>query len=67
MSSPEKEMNLDDWDPKTVKQKAKDLEPLGLEELAEYIAELEVEIARTRQEITRKEKHRKGLDGLFRS
>ncbi|WP_026261768.1 DUF1192 domain-containing protein [Kiloniella laminariae] len=60
-------MNLDDWDPKTVKQKAKDLEPLGLEELAEYIAELEVEIARTRQEITRKEKHRKGLDGLFRS
>ncbi|WP_085901206.1 DUF1192 domain-containing protein [Kiloniella majae] len=60
-------MDLDDLEPKKGKPKLKNLEPMGLEELREYISTLESEIARTRVEIDRKEKHRQGLDGLFKS
>ncbi|WP_120498743.1 DUF1192 domain-containing protein [Kiloniella sp. EL199] len=60
-------MDLDDLEPKKGKPQLKNLEPMGLEELREYISLLEDEIARTRDEIDRKEKHRQGLDGLFKS
>ncbi|MEH6630290.1 MAG: DUF1192 domain-containing protein [Halopseudomonas aestusnigri] len=60
-------MNLDDLEPRKAKAKVKDLEPMGLEELRDYIQELELEIDRARAEINRKEKHRQGLDGVFKT
>ncbi|KLN62132.1 hypothetical protein WH96_00910 [Kiloniella spongiae] len=59
-------MDLDDLEPRKGKPQLKNLEPMGLEELQEYISILEGEILRTRAEIDRKEKHRQGLDGLFK-
>ncbi|WP_419903851.1 DUF1192 family protein [Kiloniella sp.] len=59
-------MNLDDLEPTKGKPKLKDLEPMGLGELGDYIRELEVEIERAQAEISRKEKHRQGIDGLFK-
>ena len=60
-------MDLEDLEPKKGKPQLKNLDPLGLEELKEYIVALEVEIERTRAEISKKEQHRKGLDGVFKS
>ena len=44
----------------------KDLSLLGIAELEEYIAGLEVEIARAQAEIADKRKHRGGADALFK-
>ncbi|KKJ76267.1 hypothetical protein WH95_13675 [Kiloniella litopenaei] len=60
-------MDIDDLEPRKGKPQLKDLEPMGLDELREYIAALEGEIVRAQAEIDRKEKHRKGLDGLFKA
>jgi uncharacterized small protein (DUF1192 family) len=43
-----------------------DLSPMSVEDLNDYIAELEAEIARVRADIERKETHRAGLDSLFK-
>ena len=42
------------------------LDPLGVEELREYIAELRTEIGRAEAAITRKQDHRSSVDALFR-
>ena len=60
-------MDIDDLEPRKGKPQLKNLEPMGLDELREYIARLEDEITRTQIEIDRKEKHRQGLDGLFKA
>jgi uncharacterized small protein (DUF1192 family) len=44
----------------------KDLTLLGIEELENYIAELETEIARVRVEITAKIGQRRGAEALFK-
>ena len=44
----------------------KDLTPLSVEELRQYIAGLEAEIARARIVIAAKESHRSGAEGLFK-
>lgn len=44
----------------------RDLAPLGLAELNDYIAELEAEIARARAAIEAKRSHRSGVEGLFK-
>ena len=61
-------MALEDEDlqPRTVKPKPKDLEPLSIEALENYIAELEAEIARVRVVIDAKRSHRSGAEALFR-
>ena len=61
-------MALEDEDlqPRTVKPKPKDLEPLSIEALENYIAELEAEIARVRAVIDAKRSHRSGAEALFR-
>jgi uncharacterized small protein (DUF1192 family) len=46
--------------------KPKDLTLLGITELEEYIARLEIEIARARAEIAAKMKQRSGAEALFR-
>ena len=43
------------------------LEPLGVSELRDYIAELQAEIARAETAITRKEGHRGEAERFFRT
>ena len=43
------------------------LDPLGVEELRAYIAELRAEIARAEAAIERKQNHRGAADALFRT
>ena len=61
-------MALEDEDlqPRTVKPKPKDLEPLSIEALENYIAGLEAEIVRVRAVIDAKRSHRSGAEALFR-
>jgi uncharacterized small protein (DUF1192 family) len=42
------------------------LDPLGIEELREYIGELREEIARVEADIERKQGHRSAADSFFR-
>ena len=42
------------------------LDPLGLGELRDYIAELQTEIARVEAAIARKQGHRNAADSVFR-
>ena len=58
-------------DDDTPKPKPRRLEPLvldllGVEELRDYIAELQAEIVRAEAEITRKQAHRSAADAFFR-
>ena len=43
------------------------LDPMGVEELQSYIAELQAEIARAEVAISRKQHHRSAADKFFRS
>jgi len=42
------------------------LDPLGIEELRDYIGELRAEIARVEADIARKQSHRSAADVFFR-
>ncbi len=42
------------------------LDTLGVEELRDYIAELQAEIVRVEADITRKQSHRSAADSFFR-
>ena len=42
------------------------LDTLGIEEMREYIAELQAEIARVEADIERKQGHRSAADAFFR-
>ena len=42
------------------------LDPLGVEELHEYIQELRTEIARVEADIARKQSHRSAADAFFK-
>ncbi|MEM7223186.1 MAG: DUF1192 family protein [Pseudomonadota bacterium] len=60
-------MDLEDLEPRKQKPKPKDLESLGIEELEEYLGELEAEAARVRDKIAAKRAYLKGAEGLFKS
>jgi uncharacterized small protein (DUF1192 family) len=60
-------MDWDDLEPQKKKPPPKDLHPMGVEELEEYIADLQAEIERARGVIEQKQKHRSGVEGLFKS
>lgn len=59
-------MEPEDMLPRTVKPQLRSLDPMSVEELEAYIGELETEIARVRQDIEKKTKHRSSADSLFR-
>ena len=59
-------MDLDDLEPRKQKPKPKDLEVMGVEELKEYLAELEAEAARVRDKIEAKKSYLSGADALFK-
>jgi uncharacterized small protein (DUF1192 family) len=53
--------------PKNMPKPKRDLDPISIEELHEYIAEMREEIERVRVEIAKKEAHKAGVESLFRS
>lgn len=58
-----------DWDEPETKKKSlqpKPLDSLGIDELNDYIAQLEAEILRVRQAITAKQAARAGADSFFK-
>lgn len=60
-------MDLEDLEPRAKEPQKKNLEIMSVEALKAYIAELEAEIARTREAIALKEKARAGADSVFKS
>lgn len=57
-----------DWDEPTLSKKPqpKDLAPLGVAQLEEYIATLEAEITRAKAEIGKRQNSRSSAEALFR-
>lgn len=60
-------MDEEDFPPtKKPKFERRILDDLSIHELNDYIAELEGEISRVRQDIAAKESHRQNVDSLFK-
>jgi uncharacterized small protein (DUF1192 family) len=59
-------MDESDLEPRQRVAPKKNLEPLAIEELEAYIAELESEILRAKNEIAAKRKQRSGAEALFK-
>ena len=59
-------MDIEDLEPRKKAPEKRNLEPLSVEELHGYIAEMEVEIARVRQAIAAKQSVRAGAESLFK-
>jgi uncharacterized small protein (DUF1192 family) len=57
----------DETDPKTKKQKPRQLDNLSVPELKEYVLQMKGEIVRVEAEIQKKEKHKAAADALFKS
>ncbi len=55
----------DDLDAPRPKTKRRDLQPMSVEELEDYIASLEEEIARADDMIAKKKAHKNGVEALF--
>ncbi|MDX1922205.1 MAG: DUF1192 domain-containing protein [Alphaproteobacteria bacterium] len=60
-------MDLEDFEPRKQKPKPKDLSAISVGDLEEYIAMLEGEIARVREEIARKQSHKSAAAAFFKS
>ncbi len=60
-------MDEDDLEPKKKKAAPKNLEPMGVEELEDYLAELETEMARVRAELESKKAYLAGAQAFFKS
>ncbi len=59
-------VDADDLEPRKARPAPKNLEPLSIEELDDYIAELEAEIERVRADIAAKQGHRSGAEAAFK-
>jgi uncharacterized small protein (DUF1192 family) len=59
-------MDEEDLLPRNKRPAKKDLTPMAIAELETYIAGLEAEISRARDEIAAKRKQRGGADALFK-
>jgi uncharacterized small protein (DUF1192 family) len=57
---------LEDLEPRKQKPKPRDLSTWGVDELNEYIANLQAEIARAREMIKSKQGHRSVADAFFK-
>jgi uncharacterized small protein (DUF1192 family) len=60
-------MDLEDLEPLSKKPKPKDLDNLGVEELEDYLAELEAEMTRVRDKLVAKRAYLSGAETLFKS
>jgi uncharacterized small protein (DUF1192 family) len=59
-------MDLEDLEPRKPLAKPKDLSPLSIGELNDYIERLGAEIERARAAIAAKSAHRAGVESLFK-
>ena len=59
-------MDEEDLLPQRQSKKPRDLSPMGIAELEDYIAAMEGEIARARAEIAQKRKQRGGAEAVFK-
>jgi uncharacterized small protein (DUF1192 family) len=60
-------MDTDDLEPRKAKPKPKNLDPMSVEDLADYIEELKAEIRRVEENMTKKKAHLSAAAGLFKS
>lgn len=60
-------MDAEDLEPRKKRVQLRDLEPLSIGELEDYIAEMRTEIARVEAKIAAKKSHRAGAASLFKS
>ncbi|WP_119166229.1 DUF1192 domain-containing protein [Algihabitans albus] len=60
-------MDTDDLEPRKAIAKPRDLDLLGVEELQDYLAELETEAERVRAKIAAKTDYQGTADALFKS
>lgn len=56
----------EDFAPRAVPPRLRNLDPLSVEDLAEYIADLETEIGRVRAHMEAKKNYLQGVDSLFK-
>ncbi len=59
-------MDLDELEPQKQKPAPKDLDALGVEQLEEYLAELEAEAARVRAKLVEKKAYLAGAQAFFK-
>jgi uncharacterized small protein (DUF1192 family) len=57
----------DETDPKSKKPKLRALDKMSVAELREYLQGLKDEAARVEADISKKEKHKAALEGLFKA
>lgn len=60
-------MDAEDLEPRKAIAKPVDLDALGVEELREYLAELEAEAERVKEKIASKSDYRGAADSFFKS
>ena len=60
-------MDLDELEPQKKKPAPKDLDALGVEQLEEYLAELEAEAERVRVKLAEKKDYLAGAQAFFKS
>ncbi len=60
-------MEIDDLEPRKQQPKPRDLDSLGVDELEEYLAELQAEAARVEDKIKSKKSYLSGADSLFKN
>ena len=58
--------DLDDLDPKQKKPQLKNLDSLNIEDLKEYVAVLQAEIARVEEKLKSKQSHAAAADAFFK-
>ncbi len=59
-------MDLDELEPQKKKAAPKDLDAMGVEQLEEYLAEIETEAARVRAKIAEKKDYLTGAERFFK-
>jgi len=60
-------MDTDDLEPKRAKPAPRNLDPMSVEELRDYVADLKAEIVRVEANIAAKSAHLAAAAGLFKS
>jgi len=60
-------MDTDDLEPRKAKPKPKNLDPMSVEDLMEYIEELNAEIRRVEENMAKKKAHLSAAAGLFKT
>ncbi|HIC81746.1 MAG TPA: DUF1192 domain-containing protein [Kiloniellaceae bacterium] len=60
-------MDIEDLEPRKQRPKPKDLDSLGIDQLEEYLVELQAEVARVEEKIATKKSYRSGADAFFKS